>query len=334
MRAGALDTNQAMGKLKTPLHVDISEATIHGALKQIRRTNRSESADYVPWMRDVWIAEISPSQTKKLLEFIKSQLASVDRADFPHIKRFRKNEASLGTTLSTVLCARDDFEETTLLELLRRHFDKDFSESLLSVAKIPDEPPLLKEAALKWSVEMWPVAWKGNPNHQDLITAEFDIDEERAVIERLISANGPSTSGFRNTTIIAEKDKGGKINILHTCRDTRLQHPLQHSVMNAIAQVASSELARRQESENLEPHGYLCHQLLVYTVHEPCTMCAMALVHSRVGRLIYLRPNSFGGIELSFFVGDRRDLNWTFDIWRWIEAVDGDQEAFPDAAAP
>jgi pyrimidine deaminase RibD-like protein len=36
---------------------------------------------------------------------------------------------------------------------------------------------------------------------------------------------------------------------------------------------------------------YLCTGYHCYVTHEPCTMCAMALVHSRVARVIYAQPN-------------------------------------------
>ena len=94
---------------------------------------------------------------------------------------------------------------------------------------------------------------------------------------------------------------------------------------------------------SLEPDGYLCHNLNFYITHEPCTACAMALVHSRVGAVVYERPMPNTG-ALSAEARDRNvvscrtnaadgatseqsvpgyglfyreELNWRFIAWEW-----------------
>ncbi|GEQ68329.1 hypothetical protein JCM33374_g1997 [Metschnikowia sp. JCM 33374] len=345
-----------MGKLKASPNVDLARATISGCLKQIRRSNVSLPENHVP-------------ATQKCMK-------PLDSTDFVHVKRFRKNIKAVvdettgpnpdtkpktpSISISTVLCPIETFpEKKDLVDLLRTHFSDNFAEGDLFVGQIPCELPPTKELSVKWSDEIWPLSWKGNPNHQDLITAQFDIEEETALVKQLLrhAAESPPNSSPAITTMIAEQHPTTKkIRVLHLSRDSRQQHVLQHSVMNAIAEVAAAEVARRaKQKNNLEDtskpaeeipkkmiddiesdatltDGYLCHNLLVYTTHEPCTMCAMALVHSRIGRLVYVNTHPLGAIESSLYIGDRRDLNWTFDIWRWVGPLEETVQVPADVA--
>ncbi len=92
----------------------------------------------------------------------------------------------------------------------------------------------------------------------------------------MLLKNLPSDSEVLSTACAAIiVDPGGFIR--STAVDERSLHPLHHATTLAI----------ERASHTMPQGGYLCLDCDVYLSHEPCALCAMALVHSRVRRLFY-----------------------------------------------
>jgi tRNA-specific adenosine deaminase 3 len=92
------------------------------------------------------------------------------------------------------------------------------------------------------------------------------------------------------------------------------------------------------EQDHPSPDGYLCHGLELYLTHEPCVMCSMAILHSRMGKVVFRHrmpltgglcsedrgdghpdlAESAGGRGLGLFW--RRELNWSLVAWEWESA--------------
>jgi len=100
------------------------------------------------------------------------------------------------------------------------------------------------------------------------------------------------------------------------------------------------------DKDNIKADGYLCLKLEVFTTHEPCIMCSMALVHSRVGKVIFKhRMPQTGGLTAEKVRNDsgpeglgygmcwRKELNWQFMCWEYRPTTDEEDAALEAAQA-
>ena len=125
------------------------------------------------------------------------------------------------------------------------------------------------------------------------------------------------------------------------------RQPHQHSVLETSESAEICSIYCDSPVTDLEKYlyklhqpaseGYLCTGLEVYVTHEPCVMCSMALLHSRISRCVFgkRRPMTGGlaadlaepGVCISknqsqtkfsnYGLFWRTELNWKFLCWQW-----------------
>lgn len=283
-------------------HIDFEGGVLYGKLKQIRQ-NEKQISKSEPDLMKVWCYRITPQDSKKVLAVVNSHFSPVDGEQLLHVKRFKKIVVEGEVKLDMLLCSYSSFSREKIVEIFGYPIDED-----LRVVDVPVDSPSTRELALQWGSKYWPIAWKGNPNHQFLKKVDIDIEEVQKNINQLVeSLNG-------DLPFITLFDGSHKV-ISHDCRT---EHPLHHSIMKGIQMVADQEKETRTSDIN---GNYLLNNYTIYTTYEPCVMCCMALVHSRVDRVIYLQSQPTGGFESNYQLGVRDGLNWKFEVWRWLEPI-------------
>ena len=79
--------------------------------------------------------------------------------------------------------------------------------------------------------------------------------------------------------------------------------------------------------------NYLLTSLSLFTTHEPCVMCSMALIHSRVKEVFYLHPMpQTGGCGGLACLPTLKGVNHRFGICQWRDTdmtvpIDGSIDA-------
>ena len=123
--------------------------------------------------------------------------------------------------------------------------------------------------------------------------------------------------------------------------DKRNKHSLDHCVIDAINTIAKRQVAeikndsefkdeqllkflnrnenyetfRVDMSKKLNKNDYLCTDYAVFLTHEPCSMCAMALIHSRISKVFYLFNTSYGYLNTRFKLHLEKHLNHTYEVY-------------------
>lgn len=302
-------------KKQNKIKIDFENCVIEDRLLQIKN---QISANVLALVK-VWSVDINPKDSPIVISLVKD-FSSKDLVSLLHLKRIQPIQGKL----RVLLCSEILFNRDELLSILR---NKGLNFDNPSTISVPTHCPGTKDLAQSWSKSYWPLVWKGNPNDQILNDTKLSIAE---VKEHLQEIQELSSDNFKSGLPIATSIVDPKTNeVLAIVRDQRHIHPLHHSIMNSIELVSQKEKRRRIQSGDKETN-YLCYGYHVYTSHEPCSMCAMALIHSRVARLIYLRPSTgTGALKPSsgegYTIQNHKLLNSSFEVWEWI----GDEYVVP-----
>ncbi|CCW62855.1 unnamed protein product [Phytomonas sp. EM1] len=98
-----------------------------------------------------------------------------------------------------------------------------------------------------------------------------------------------------------------------------LEHPVMAVLKRVSTAAAAGKKARAAEIFEGRPSApYLANNLDLYVSHEPCAMCAMALVHSRIARVFYCFPNRVdGGLGSVHAIHGIPSLNHHFRVYHF-----------------
>lgn len=180
--------------------------------------------------------------------------------------------------------------------------------------QVPKYSPRTKTQLVEWS-RVWPCAYRARHDNGEALMARFGPWEKIRVADYMeiaweVAQKGNAKGcGLQIGAIVVDEMTG---QIIASAADQRFKpdpetavaevggfpavstgpYTLRHAVMMVVDSVAAFERNKRtSRSSSQSQKGYLCTNLSIFMTHEPCIMCSMALVHSRIKRAFYTFPS-------------------------------------------
>ncbi|XP_029822589.2 probable inactive tRNA-specific adenosine deaminase-like protein 3 isoform X2 [Ixodes scapularis] len=248
--------------------------------------------------------------------------------DQQHLKRVRCTGEGMDIILHAV--KGDDLTRTqTLKGVLGEAFDAQGLSAEVRVVQVPRHPPLTR-AQFEQSNCLWPTQFHEDKHIARVLSGKLFSDQERATMENYMALA---------VTAAQESRAGIGVAVVNPSTDRVLavavgdgKHPLRHATMVAIDLVARQQgggawpvppgcemcSITRRDLEVGSKVPYLCTGYDFYISHEPCTMCGMALVHSRVRRVFYGQATPWGALGTCRKLHVQPGLNHHFEVWRGL----------------
>lgn len=267
----------------------------------------------------------------------------------PHLKRVRPSQdPSCPHALEMLLClAGPAAGARSLAELLPEPAVDPRGLGQPFLVPVPARPPLTR-GQFEEARAHWPTNFHEDREVTRALAGQLFSAQERATMhghmERAVwAAQQAASRGLRAVgAVVVDPASGRVLATGHDCRGAA--RPLLHATMVCIDLVAQGQGrgtydlvphpacsfapatapqsvrvgSVRKLDEDADGLPYVCTGYDLYITREPCAMCAMALVHSRVRRVFYGAPSPDGALGTRFRMHARPDLNHRFQAFRGV----------------
>nr|XP_020665160.1 probable inactive tRNA-specific adenosine deaminase-like protein 3 [Pogona vitticeps] len=283
---------------------------------------------------------------KEACRLVKEISAVYPLGDFPHLKRVRaclSRESPHPLEVILCLASSEQQQENGLPSLAELFANGRVNLCGLGqpfLTRVPVCPPLTRPQ-YEEAASHWPVSFHENKRVSQALSGSLFTSLEKSAMQKhmelaIQAAKRGARQGMRPVgAVVVDPATGNVLAVGHDCRDGL--NPLLHAAMVCIDLVAHSQGGGAYLYNNypactfLKPDStvdhsssfgdglpYICTGYDMYLTREPCLLCAMALVHSRIERVFYGVPTPHGALGTSYHIHSRQELNHRFEVFRGI----------------
>ncbi|KAG9509894.1 Phosphatidylinositol glycan anchor biosynthesis class U protein [Fragariocoptes setiger] len=289
-------------------------------------------------------AIIATIRSKEYIPIALKSISKLPNHGVKHLKKIRIDECNDTTRCQILIGLSQD--DNTLHEIRNQFSSYEFFENF-HVQQVPATPP---RTSLQMDIncKIWPCRYAKSNYLIACIEGTIFNQSKLSTIDAIATATLKSVAEISAKT--GEKCSGVTVfsqqklinSIIVRCSDLQT-NPLKHAVMVSMDAVARSSAggcwpidrhsSRIQCEEfnvkseqncptNPSDHvPYLCTNYDIFVTEEPCIMCAMALIHSRIRRLFFLDGNKYRLCYSDKAISELKmhnlkGLNHRFEAWR------------------
>ncbi|XP_076603552.1 putative inactive tRNA-specific adenosine deaminase-like protein 3 [Chaetodon auriga] len=262
-----------------------------------------------------------------------------------HVKRVRAvKEKDSPHPLEVLVCLVSDAPDTKVVSidaLLPSDGVRSNGLGEPFVVKVPARPPLTRPQ-FELASKHWPTSFHEDKQVTVALRGELFSPPQKArmhvyMTSALTAAKAGGELGMEAVgAAVVDPATERIIAVGHDCRG---DHPLHHAVMVCVDLVARSQgggcysfdrypacrftppdpdTVQQTPDAETSSQPYICTGYDLYVTREPCVMCAMALVHSRIGRVFYGTSSADGALGTKYKIHSHKDLNHRFEVYKGV----------------